>query len=77
MTIVHSRAMEDAQRVLALVNTMQERINQAYELLKATGVKINEESIRSAYWSLDDLSSEAHRVILAVLDDQDAQKAAH
>ncbi|AYR24552.1 hypothetical protein RC54_12250 [Herbaspirillum rubrisubalbicans] len=67
--------MEDAQRVLALVNTMQERINQAYELLKATGVKINEESIKSAYWSLDDLSSEAHRVILAVLDEQDAQKA--
>ena len=40
MAIAHSQAMEDAQRVLALVQTMETRIVEAYDLLKATGVHI-------------------------------------
>jgi vesicle coat complex subunit len=70
MAIAHAQAMEDAQRVLALVQTMETRIVEAYNLLKATGVHIREESIKTAFWSLDDLATEAHRVIMAVIDEQ-------
>jgi hypothetical protein len=68
--IVHSHAVEDATRVIGLMTSIEERLKDAYEVLAATGVRIDHDALLRAISGLQDMRDEAHKVVLAAIDEK-------
>lgn len=69
MTVANN-AMQEAQRVLNLTGTIEAKMAEAYQVLSATGVKIENEPFLRLERALSDVNGEAFRVIGAYLDAQ-------
>lgn len=70
MPIVHHRAIEDANRVIGLMRSIEDRLKDAYELLGATGVGVDHNALLRAINGLQGLRDEAHKVVLAAIDEK-------
>lgn len=68
MPIVHSQAIQDAVRVLEMLNTVSNRIGQAYELLRNTGAAIDIKPFQKMEAVISDVQDEAHKVVLEAID---------
>ena len=69
MAIVHHHAIEDANKVLNLTNSISERLGQAYVLLKNTGAKVDIQPFMRLDAMLGDVRDEAHKVVLAAINE--------
>lgn len=74
MTIA-SHAMQDANRVLSLMDTIQARINDAQQVLRQTGASVLDEPFLRLERALSDVKGEAFRVVGAYLDAEDGKAA--
>ncbi|WP_079214973.1 hypothetical protein [Herbaspirillum robiniae] len=76
MPIVN-HAIQDANAVLAYATKVEAKMAEAFALLRATGVSIQDEPFLRLERALSDVKGEAFRVVRDFLDAEDGKAKAH